>query len=316
MAEEFGALVERGIQAAHAMDFATAQRAYLEALAQRPDNAPVIAALGLLMLAQGRYREGFMLYEARKAFDGDPINQAGVPEWQGEDLAGRSLLVWREQGLGDEIQMARYLPGIRGAGEVILVCSPSLARLFAQLPVRVFPLTDGAVVPRTDVYVRNLSLPAVFETSLETIPAAPYLTAPSAPKSGGVGFVWRGNPEHPNDERRSLPSPAVLDPLRERVDLVDLQESRGDFLDTAARIQALDLVITVDTAMAHLAGALGVPCWVMLPAYRTDWRWMTGRADSPWYPSLRLYRQPAPGDWGSVVAAMARDLPPRRSAGR
>lgn len=308
MAEEFGALVERGIQAAHALDFPTAERAYLAALAQRPDNAPVIAALGLVMLAQGRYREGFMLYEARKAFDGDPINGAGMPEWGGEDLAGRTLLVWREQGLGDEIQMARYLPLIRGASEVILVCSPPLARLFSTLEVRVFPLTEGAVVPRADLHVRNLSLPSVFETTLQTIPPAPYLSAPSTPKTGGVGFVWRGNPAHPNDARRSLPSPAVLEPLRAHAELVNLQEPRGDFLDTAARIQALDLVITVDTAMAHLAGALGVPCWVMLPAYRTDWRWMTGRSDSPWYPSLRLYRQPSPGDWDSVVGAMAKDL--------
>lgn len=312
MAEDFAVLVERGIRAAHAQDFPTAQRAYLAALAQRPDNAPVIAALGLVMLAQGRLREGFMLYEARKAFDGDPIGGAGMAEWQGEDLAGRRLLVWREQGLGDEIQMARYLPLIRGAGEVILVCSPSLERLFAGLGVRIFPLTDGAVVPRADLYVRNLSLPAVFDTSLESIPPAPYLTAPAGKRQGGVGFVWRGNPDHPNDAQRSLPSPAVLDPLREVTALVDLQTPTGDFLDTAARIQALDLVITVDTAMAHLAGALGVPCWVMLPAHRTDWRWMTGRSDSPWYPSLTLYRQTTPGDWGPVVSAMRRDLDRRR----
>lgn len=311
MADEFGALVERGIRAAHAMDFPTAERAYLAALAQRPDNAPVISALGLVLLAQGRYREGFLLYEARKAFDRDPINQSGMPEWQGEDLAGRSLLVWREQGLGDEIQMARYVPQIRGAGEVILVCSPPLARLFSGLGVRVFPLADGAAVPRADLHVRTLSLPAVFETTLETIPPAPYLAAPAEAKTGGVGFVWRGNPDHPNDAGRSLPSPEVLAPLRAVAELVDLQTPRGDFLDTAGRIQALDLVITVDTAMAHLAGALGVPCWVMLPAWRTDWRWMTGRIDSPWYPSLRLYRQPAPGDWESVVAAMKRDLAAR-----
>jgi hypothetical protein len=308
MAEDFGVLVERGIQAAHAMDFPAAERAYLAALAQRPDNAPVISALGLVMLAQGRLREGFLLYEARKLFDGDPINQAGMPEWQGQDLAGRSLLVWREQGLGDEIQIVRYLPLIRGAAEVTLVCSPPLQRLFSPLGVRVFPLSDGAVVPRADFHIRNLSLPAVFDTTLETIPPAPYLAAPAAPRTGGVGFVWRGNPQHPNDARRSLPSPAVLDPLREVADLVDLQEPRGDFLDAAARIQALDLIITVDTAMAHLAGALGVPCWVMLPAYRTDWRWMSGRSDSPWYPSLKLYRQTTSGDWGPVVAAMRQDL--------
>src|SRR5690606_4751900 len=240
MAEDFGALVGRGIQAAHAMDFPAAERAYLAALAQRPDNAPVIAGLGLVLLAQGRLKEGFALYEARQAFDRDPINQCGMPEWRGEDLTVKTLLVWREQGLGDEIQMARYVPLIEGAAEVILVCSPPLQRLFSQLGVRVFPLTEGARVPRADVYVRSCSLPALFETTLETIPPAPYLAASTGPRTGGVGFVWRGNPDHPNDARRSLPSPKLLDPLREVVELVDLQTPQGDFLDTAARIQGLD----------------------------------------------------------------------------
>lgn len=308
MAEDFEALVERGVQAAHALDFGPATAAYLAALALRPDNAPVVAALGLVLLAQGRYAEGFALYEARKLFEAAPVGAAGLPEWQGEDLEGRRLLIWPEQGLGDEIQMARYARLLGGAREIVLACSPPLARLFGQLGVTVFPIVEGAPTPRADLWVRSFSLPARLETTLETIPPAPYLRAPPGPKTGGVGFVWRGNPEHPNDARRSLPSPAVLDPLHEVAELVDLQAPQGDFLGAAARIQGLDLVISVDTAMAHLAGALGVPCWVMLPAYRTDWRWMAGRDDSPWYPSLKLYRQPADGDWDSVVARMAQDL--------
>jgi hypothetical protein len=292
MSEDFGALVERGIAAAHAMDLDAAIACYMAALQLRPDNAPVISGLGKLV-------------------DGDRINQAGILEWKGEDLAGRSLLVWAEQGLGDEIQMARYIPMLREQGRVRLVASPALHRSFDQLGVELLARDETAPVPEADVYVRNMSLPAVLGTTLGTIPPAPYLSAPAEPKRGGVGIVWRGSPEHPNDARRSLPTPEMLDPLREVAELIDLQEPRGDFLDTAARIQALDLVISVDTAMAHLAGALGVPCWVMLSSYRTDWRWMTGRSDSPWYPSLRLYRQETPGDWGGVVARMRADLASR-----
>lgn len=305
MNEDFQDLVARGVAASHAMDFAAAEACYRAALAQRPDNAPVQAALGLLWLAQGRYAEGWPLYEARTAFRPDEIGASGIPEWRGEPLAGRSLMIWPEQGLGDEIQLARFAPLLaRHAAEVVLACQPPLARLFEQLDVRVAPLTDGAALPRTDLFVRNFSIPARVGLTLETIPPAPYLRAPAEPKTGGVGFVWRGGPDHPNDAGRSLPSPALLDPLREVVELIDLQTPRGDFLDTACRIQALDLVITVDTSMAHLAGALGVPCWVMLPCRRVDWRWMTGRDDSPWYPSLRLWRQEAPGDWAGVVARM------------
>lgn len=311
MAEEFASLIERGEAARHAGDFAQADAAYEAALAQRPENAPVLAAFGLSLLAQGRYAEGWPLYEARRRFQPLLIDRAGIPEWQGEDLAGKSIMIWPEQGLGDEIQMARYAPLLKARGAtVVLVCSPPLGRLFFRsLGVNVAALADKAQLPTTDFHVRNFSLPARFGTTLQTIPPAPYLRAPSEPQTGGVGFVWRGGADHPNDAGRSLPSPALLAPLADRARLVDLQDPVGDFLDTAARVQALDLVVTVDTAMAHLCGALGVPCWVMLSAHRTDWRWLTGRSDSPWYPSLRLFRQSTPGDWAGVVAQMAAALP-------
>lgn len=308
MSEAFKSLVEQGGQAASRGDFAAAETAYQGALALMPGNPPVASALGMIRLMQGRYAEGWPLYEGRKAIEKTHVDGAGIPEWEGQKLKGRSLLIWPEQGLGDEIQLARYVPALRKSGDVTLVCSPSLARLFGQLGVRIVPLADGLHLPRANFYVRNFSLPYRMGTTLYTIPRAPYLKAPSDPKTGGVGFVWRGDPTHPNDANRSLPSPEVLAPLREVAELIDLQQPRGDFLDTAARIQALDLVITVDTSMAHLAGALGVPCWVMLPARGLDWRWMQGRSDSPWYPSLRLYRQTTPGDWSDVVAQMRADL--------
>jgi hypothetical protein len=307
----FQALVAQGNRARFAGDTETAEGAYRRALAMRPDNAPVKANLGLLLLSLGRYQEGWPLYEARRLLGGPDIPPpAGVPVWQGEPVAGKSLLIWPEQGFGDEIQMARFAPVLRDMGaRVTLACSPPLVRLFRSLKVQVAP--NDARPPRASLHVMAMSLPGLLGATLETLPQPPYLRAPAGPRRVGVGFVWKGNPEHPNDAARSLPSPAVLDPLREVCELVDLQTPAGDFLDTATRIQALDLVITVDTAMAHLAGALGVPCWVMLPAHWTDWRWMRGRADSAWYPSLRLYRQEAPGDWGPVVARMAGDLASR-----
>jgi tetratricopeptide (TPR) repeat protein len=305
MSEELASLIDRGNAARYANDFATADAAYAAALEMAPGNAPIQAALGLSRLAQGRYAEGWALYEARKAFQPSLIDQSGIAEWRGESLAGKSLMIWPEQGLGDEIQMARYAPLLWSQGvQVVLVCDPLLTDLFRSLKVILAPFEDGRYLQQTSYFIRNLSLPAMLGTTLETIPPAPYLQAPTGERTGGVGFVWHGNPGHANDAGRSLPSPDVLAPLGAKVTLVDLQEPAGDFLDSAIRVQGLDLVITVDTAMAHLCGALGVPCWVMLPAERLDWRWMTGRSDSPWYPSLRLFRQTTPGDWGGVVRQM------------
>lgn len=318
MSDDFKALVELGIQASHVLDFETAEQAYRSALKLRPDNSPVMSAIGLLLLAQGRYAEAWPYYEHRKSLERTPVDASGIPEWRGQKLKGRSLLIWPEQGLGDEIQLARYVPMLRKTGDIVLACSPPLERLFKQLGVTVLPVTDKLTVRPVNFYVRNFSLPGVLGTTRHTIPRAPYLKAPSDSKTGGVGFVWRGDPKHPNDANRSLPSSEVLAPLAEAVELIDLQEPRGDFLDTAARIQALDLVITVDTSMAHLAGALGVPCWVMLPCRGTDWRWGVQGATSPWYPALKLYRQTTAGDWSEVVAQMRKDLIaasyPRKSA--
>lgn len=308
MADPFATLYEQGFQAFHGGDYETATAALVQALQLRPDHQPAIAGLGMTLLGRGLYPQGWALYEARKAATPTPLDGGDVPEWDGRPLEGRRLLVWPEQGLGDEIQMARYIPILAQSGQITLACSPPLARLFGQFGVEVLARTEATVPPAADVHVRNFSLPGLLGTTLETIPPAPYLRAPAEPKRGGVGVVWRGDPTHPNDARRSLPSPELLAPLGEVAELVDLQAPRGDFLDTAARIQALDLVVTVDTLMAHLAGALGVPCWVMLPALGADWRWLRGRSDSPWYPSLRLYRQARPGDWPEVVGRIKADL--------
>lgn len=305
----FQALVRQGNQARFAGEAATAETAYRAALKMRPDNAPVMANLGLLLLSVGRYAEGWPLYEARKLIHQPDIPPPPLPEWRGEPLAGKSLLVWAEQGLGDEIQMARFIAPLKAMGaRVTLACSPPLVRLFKSLKVPVLAITPQLKLPRADFQVLMMSLPARLALTLETLSGAPYLAAPATLRTGGTGFVWKGNPQHPNDAARSLPSPEVLGPLAAWTTLVDLQTPTGDFLDTARRIQGLDRVITVDTAMAHLCGALGVPCWVMLPAHWTDWRWMRGRDDSPWYGSVRLWRQEVAGDWAGVVARMGEGL--------
>ena len=305
----FGALVRQGNEARFAGDAPAAEQAYRAALKLRPDNAPVMANLGLLLLSVGRYAEGWPLYEARKLVHQPDVPPPPFPEWRGEPLVGKSLLVWAEQGLGDEIQMARFIAPLKALGaRVTLACSPPLVRLFKSLKVPVLAITPTLKPPRADFQVLMMSLPTRLGATLETLPGAPYLTAPAAPRTGGTGFVWKGNPQHPNDAARSLPSPDVLAPLAAHTELIDLQTPQGDFLDTARRIQALDRVITVDTAMAHLAGALGVECWVMLPAQWTDWRWLRGRDDSPWYGSVRLWRQETPGDWAGVVVRMTAAL--------
>jgi hypothetical protein len=238
----FQALVAQGNRARFSGDAEAAEGAYRRALAMRPDNAPVKANLGLLLLSVGRYAEGWPLYKARRVLGGP--------------VAGKSLLIWPEQGFGDEIQMARFAPVLRDAGaRVTLACSPPLVRLFRSLKVGV--ASNEARPPRTGLCVMAMSLPGLLAATLETLPRPPYLRAPQGPKRGGVGFVWKGNPEHPNDAARSLPSPDVLDPLREVCELVDLQTPVGDFLDAATRIQGLDLVITVDTAMAPPGGRAG-----------------------------------------------------------
>lgn len=311
--DRFGDLVALGNRASKTGDLDGAEAAFRAALALRPDNAPVQYNLALLLLSLGRYPEGWSLYESRFAMWPSEISRSGIPQWRGEPLNGKSLLIWPEQGLGDEIQMARFAPRLREMGAiVVLVCTPALARLFQSLGVTVAPLVDGLNLPRTHYQTPVFSTPNQLGLELQGLSGAPYLRAAADPHRGGVGFVWKGSPDHPNDANRSLPSPALLDPLRGHAELIDLQVPQGDFLDTARRVQALDLVITVDTSMAHLCGALGVPCWVML-SQPADWRWLRQGDRTPWYDSLRLYRQPAPGDWTSVVEAMRRDLAQMRT---
>jgi hypothetical protein len=269
----------------------------------------------LAYLAAGRDAEGWRLQDQRPNLQIRRGQGIAGAEWRGEPLERRTVLLLPEQGFGDQIQMIRYAPLMkaRGAAHLTVVAPPPLVRLFEAMPAvdAVISCAPDETVraPPHDVWTTPFSLPLW----LGAPPAPPYLAVSDAARArwqgfgeGRIGVVWHGARHQPIERWRGLPSFGVLAPLA-RYGLVDLQEPRGDFADTAAIIEQLDLVITTDTAMAHLAGALGRPCLVMLPYIAMDWRWADGRR-TPWYPRSRLYRQPAPGDWASVVDAIARDL--------
>jgi len=336
-----------------------AEAAYRRALALRPGCVKASYNFALLLLSLGRFREGWPLHETRYA-PGQTERPVFFPDlpfprWQGEPLAGKSVLVWQEQGYGDEIQFCRLAPALkaRGAARVGLACKPPLAPLLETLEGvdAVHPVVEGQTFPGYDCWTFLLSLPFHFDLSLDTLPAAlPYLRAqpervaqwqdrlPAARPR--VGLVWKGYGEHGNDANRSLPGLATLAPLWNvpGVAFVSLQKGAGeeeglqppgelaltplgqainDFADTAALAAQLDLVICVDTAIAHVCGALGVPCWVLLPYIQTDWRWLRGREDSPWYPDvLRLFRQGGAESWADVAGRVAKALAQWREAGR
>jgi tetratricopeptide (TPR) repeat protein len=264
------------------------------------------------------------------------------PRWQGEPLGGKTLLVWQEDGLGDMLQFGRYIGYLKtlGVARIAVVCMAALRRLFSTIAGVDAVLdheTGLAVAADYDCWTSLLSVPLHARTTLATIPRADYLSAdPSLiehwrarladlPAGRRIGVVWKGNAKHHNDAHRSLPSLSVLAPLWSVPELVfvSLQKGQGedeansppadqpllhlgskvaDLADTAAIVAQLDLVICVDTSIAHLAGSLGKPCWVMMPREDIDWRWMHERSDSPWYPrTLRLFRQSADEGWASVV---------------
>jgi tetratricopeptide (TPR) repeat protein len=292
---------------------------------------------GLARLLSGDLAPGFADYEWRWRLPEFRRRHTNIAAWTGGNLAGQTILIHSEQGYGDTIQFIRYAALLAEQGaRVILETHPTLVRLLRSAPGVDAVVARGAATPKVDFEAPILSLPQFFGTTLATIPSRiPYLSPPSeAPADLSyfdsetdtkIGLVWAGRPSHRNDRNRSCTLSEFL-PLGQIAGtrlfslqvgeaggdlaggaIIDLAPGLEDFAATAAAIASLDLIISVDTAVAHLAGALGKECWLLLP-FAPDWRWLLNRNDSPWYPSLRLFRQDRPGNWSGVLARLADDL--------
>jgi hypothetical protein len=310
---------------------------YGAVVASDKTNADVRHNEALSLLTLGDYRHGFEKYEARWHRAGMPRRRSyGKPLWLGEyPLARKTILIPAEQGLGDTIQFARYVPKLAQAGaKVVMEVQPELVPLLSRLDGVSTIVGRGDALPAYDVYCPAGSLPLALRTDVSSIPAnVPYLSAQDERvarwrerlghlPSPRIAVAWSGSAAHANDRNRSLAfqrfAPLFAgqghfisiqrelrdgdaDALARLPNVTHVGDALADFDDTAAVMALVDLVIAVDTSVVHLAGAMGRPVWVLLP-FQPDWRWMLERTDAPWYPTARLFRQPKPGDWDSVIA--------------
>jgi len=319
-----------------------AMRSFDAALASDPNHHECRVSRAVTLLQRGDFERGWREYEARwevkRAFTKREYPQ---PPWDGQDLGGRTILLYGEQGFGDAIQFARYAPLLASQGaRVVLECRPELTTLFESLSGVAQVVSTGDPLPHFDTHRPLMSLPMVCGTRLETIPCeTPYLHAEpqrvrqwEQKRSGDglrVGLAWAGAAGNLNDRERSMAlvrfaplaqvpgvrfyslqkGPAAVEAAAPPagMHLTDISADLREFADTAAAIENLDLVICVDTAVGHLAGALGKPVWVPL-AFSPDWRWMLDRSDTPWYSTMRLFRQQRPGDWQTVMQRVSEEL--------
>ena len=324
---------------------------YDRAIALKPDYADANFNMSFIKLVLGDYEAGWLLYEWRWKIGEykDKVRHFEQPVWLGEESpAGRSILLHADQGFGDVIQVARYVPIMAALGARVILEIPSpLVPLLKTLQGTFSIVAKGDVLPAFDLHCPLMSLPLAFKTKIITIPAhVPYLGVDLQKQSAWrerlgpktrrrVGLAWSGNSMHKNDRDRSI-GLRSLQPLwcldceyhavqkeirrEDQVVLAEFNEIQShvselrDFSDTAALIAELDLLITVDTSVAHLAGALGKEVWVLLP-YDSDFRWLLERNDSPWYPTARLFRQQARGDWGNVIAQVRSELDSELASG-
>ncbi len=301
-------------------------------------NSDAHNGLGMSLLQKGEFTLGFQEYEWRFEHKEFPRNIGNLPIWDGKSsLKNKTILIRSEQGFGDMLQFSRYVPLVAEKGAKVILESPSaLVSLLETVPEVEKVVVSGTVVTEADCQVWLMSLPHLCGTTLDTIPATiPYLFPPvtNLPellenKQLNVGLVWSSGLTNPTSKKRSCPlelfarilkkedinwyslqkEPTAADlDLLETLPVVDLRENLVDFQATAAIISQLDLVISVDTSVAHLVGAIGKPVWVLLPAV-AEWRWLLDREDSPWYPTMRLFRQSQPGDWSMVLTRVNKEL--------
>jgi len=330
--------------------FEEARRSNARALALDPGFAEALWNEALFKLIAGEFAEGWELHEIRRQLPDWNVQvpfflQDGVrqerPLWNGDTpLAGKTLLLQAEQGYGDFIQFARYLPLLCGQGaRVIVEAGKRLLPLLATLEGEYEFVATGATMPAFELYCPVMSLARAFKTTLETVPAKlPYLFADPGKRNDilarlgektapRIGLVWSGNPKHPADRARSVPleklAPLLAQPFAfhalqkdirpddeapmQAFKIADHRDEQNDFSDAAALVAAMDLIVSVDTVVAHLAGAMGKPVWILLP-WMADWRWLLEREDSPWYPSAQLFRQEHAGDWDGVCGRVAAAL--------
>jgi Flp pilus assembly protein TadD len=322
--------------------FDLAAASYERALAIKPDHPQIRLSRALAWLSTGDFERGWPEYEWRLKCPEFAIPQFRQPLWDGGDLTGRTILLYADHGLGDSIQFIRYAPLVKARGpRVIVVCRQPLVRLFESCAGVDQVIAEGTAYPDFDVYAPLMSLPRIFGTTIENIPASvPYLAPPAesvdrwrrelAPAKGlRIGIAWQGNPHYRRDRQRSFrlaefePVANVqgvrlfslqkefgaeqIDQLNGLFTVTDLGARFDDLAETAAAMMNLDLVIVSDSSLAHLAGALAVKAWVALPI-AADWRWNSPGDSTPWYQTLRLFRQKTWGDWNDVFRRMASAL--------
>ena len=337
------AYVNRGNALKELAQFDAALRSYDKALALHPGHAEGCWNKSLTLLLTGNFDEAWPLYEWRwkSANFSSSVRPFTQPLWRGkESIEGKTVLVHSEQGFGDTVQFCRYVKLLSDLGaRVILEVYQPLANLLQHLDGLADLVVRGAELPPFDYHCPLLSLPLAFRTDLNSIPRTPGYIQANPVKltkwrqildSTGplVGLVWSGNPAHTNDHNRSIPLEKCLQMLSSGIQYVSLQKDvrdtdrkvldsnpqimhfenqLQDFSDTAALCELMDVVISVDSSVAHLSGALGTRTWILLP-FVPDWRWMLDRTDSPWYPSVKLYRQSAFGFWDGIFSRINDDL--------
>ncbi len=326
-------------------------RSYDRALQLKPDDAHMHLNRAFVRLLLGDFARGWPENEWRWKRPATPEPQLPRPRWKGEPLTGRTILLHCEQGLGDTLQLVRYARELqRRRARTIVLCQRPLVRILQRCEGIDRVVAEGDPLPEFDFWIPLMSVPTVLRTDHDSIPGTcGYLRAVPglvrhwkkrlrAIDGFRIGICWQGSPDHQADRQRSTPlryfAPlaripgvrlislqkgpglAQLDEIAGAFELVqfdDLDTAHGAFMDTAALMRSLDLVVCCDSSLVHLAGALGVPVWLPLP-FAPDWRWLLGRTDSPWYPSLRLFRQEALGDWESAFRKVTRAL--RQQLGR
>lgn len=325
--------------------YAEAEASFRQALALNPNFAAAHLNLALVLLRCGNFAEGWQEYEWRWACNPSLRRDFLQPQWDGRPLPQGRVLIHAEQGLGDLLQFVRYMPLVKQrVGRVFVECPRAMIPLLARCAGIDAIIPRGDVLPGFDCHLPLLSLPRIFGTDVSTIPhdvpylfvdpQLTYLWSGKVPRDGvlNVGICWQGHPANPSQQRSiplrmfehlaSVPGVRLFSlqklhgleqvaELRNRFELYEfgpsLDEEHGAFTDTAAIMQNLDLVVTSDTAIPHLAGGLGIPAWLAVP-FIPEWRWQIDRPDSPWYPTLRLFRQKTLGDWETVFRQMATEL--------